>query len=935
MQVTDVQLERIKSYDNKTAVSLGEGVTAILGENGAGKSTIAEAVGWALFDSLPYTQDEFVREGESSGTVWVSFEMEGREYTVKRGTSGTYSIIDETADAELELGTKAEVIEWLRAKFGLDDESDVDLSELWTNCIGVPQTKFLSDFRASRSSRKNSFDPLLGVDIYEDVWSTQSAHNLKQPVDELEDRKQTAKERIKRLEGIIEDLPEKREAVGEQESEVQRLDSEVENALSELHKASEEFDELDDLKQRRDQLRQTIENAENRREGKLEQIQTAQSNLQEARRASQAVEETIDDYQRYCEANEQLSELLEQQEERDELNARHEDAVESYREAKHEYDYLRNQADTAREAQERMAEFETAHKRYTELDEEIETAQEAAERIEEIDRRLTEIANTDFPEAKADVQKQRADITELENKQTFAEAASELDGMRADLEATIDTEEETVAELIEQRQRLCAVDFDTEQSDSGHDHGDGGATCPTCDRPIDADTRDRIVETIEAQIAEARSEITAAEARLPAVKVGLDAAKKAQENVAGLDAERQRLDELEQEVESLEEERQSLSNKRAEVEPVADRLDELRSEQDELEDQHNAYERACIEYQNNQDAIEQVETAREPLYRTAQEAARLERRIATEFGELDEQIAEQRAIKTETEDAHDRYVRNEDEADRLDERRQKVLGLYDKIETIERNRRTAAADLTQVEAEFDADRYAQLDDRTDHLDDRVTKLDAQLEGARQTLEQLRTQLERLETVAEQLECWKETHVQLERDIKFAKEVRSGVRSAGPKMRELITSRIGERANQIYQALRGTGRESLTWDETYEIVVQDGSQRKSFGNLSGGEKMAAALAVRLAIMEQVSPIDIAFLDEPTANLDSEKKSNLVSQLEGRDAFEQLCVISHDDTFESMTEYTVTVEKHDRESLVVSDARKDIDESTSTEAEAGDD
>jgi len=85
MRLTDVRLERIKSYDDKTTVGLGEGVTAILGENGAGKSTVAEAVGWALFDSLPYNQDEFVREGESSGTVWVRFEMDGRTYTVQRG----------------------------------------------------------------------------------------------------------------------------------------------------------------------------------------------------------------------------------------------------------------------------------------------------------------------------------------------------------------------------------------------------------------------------------------------------------------------------------------------------------------------------------------------------------------------------------------------------------------------------------------------------------------------------------------------------------------------------------------------------------------------------------------------------------------------------------------------------------------------------------
>jgi len=44
--------------------------------------------------------------------------MDGRTYTVQRGTSGTYSVVDETADAELELGKKEEVVNWLRRTFG-------------------------------------------------------------------------------------------------------------------------------------------------------------------------------------------------------------------------------------------------------------------------------------------------------------------------------------------------------------------------------------------------------------------------------------------------------------------------------------------------------------------------------------------------------------------------------------------------------------------------------------------------------------------------------------------------------------------------------------------------------------------------------------------------------------------------------------------------
>jgi len=166
----------------------------------------------------------------------------------------------------------------------------------------------------------------------------------------------------------------------------------------------------------------------------------------------------------------------------------------------------------------------------------------------------------------------------------------------------------------------------------------------------------------------------------------------------------------------------SLTDERTELEPLADQLDELCAEQDEIEDDHEAYERAQFEYENKREAIDQIEDAREELYRTAWEAARLERQLASEFGDLNEQIAEQREIKDETEDAHDRYVRNEAEAERVDDRRERVIELYKDIETAERERRAAESELRRVKAKFDADRHAELDDRVDCLDSRETQL---------------------------------------------------------------------------------------------------------------------------------------------------------------------------------------------------------------------
>ena len=103
-----------------------------------------------------------------------------------------------------------------------------------------------------------------------------------------------------------------------------------------------------------------------------------------------------------------------------------------------------------------------------------------------------------------------------------------------------------------------------------------------------------------------------------------------------------------------------------------------------------------------------------------------------------------------------------------------------------------------------------------------------------------------------------------------------------------------------------GRE-LQWQDDYGISVKVDGATRQFTQLSGGEQMSAALAVRLALVREISNIDIAFFDEPTANLDDVRRQALAQQIMNVRGFRQLFVISHDDTFEQMTQNIVRVER----------------------------
>jgi exonuclease SbcC len=128
--------------------------------------------------------------------------------------------------------------------------------------------------------------------------------------------------------------------------------------------------------------------------------------------------------------------------------------------------------------------------------------------------------------------------------------------------------------------------------------------------------------------------------------------------------------------------------------------------------------------------------------------------------------------------------------------------------------------------------------------------------------------------------------------------------------------VSLQATHLFSAIMADHTARLQWTHEYGIMMEKGGRTRDFEQLSGGEQMAAALAVRLALLRELSAIDIAFFDEPTSNLDDTRRDNLAEQILAvrERGFSQIFVISHDDTFEQVTDHVVRVIKEDNESRV---------------------
>ena len=151
--------------------------------------------------------------------------------------------------------------------------------------------------------------------------------------------------------------------------------------------------------------------------------------------------------------------------------------------------------------------------------------------------------------------------------------------------------------------------------------------------------------------------------------------------------------------------------------------------------------------------------------------------------------------------------------------------------------------------------------------------------------------------------------QKERTKRFINFARKAYKEAGPRITERYVYGISQEADRLFRELLNRSNVSLEWTRDYEIVVQEGGNTRRFINLSGGEQMCAALAVRLALLKVLADIDIAFFDEPTTNMDRPRRESLAEAIARLKTFKQLFVISHDDTFEKVTDNVIVVERDD--------------------------
>ncbi len=283
MLIKSVELKNIKSYSYGTVEFL-EGINGICGQNGHGKTTVLEAIGYALFDYPPYKKiSDFLRHGEKSGYVTVTVEGNDEiEYTVHRKIGGNDYYIRTIVG---EIKGKKDISEWIAGNLFHGLRAD-ELPSVFENAIGVPQGTFTTAFLLNPEPRKKVFDDILGVEEYKAAYA-----NLRPVINAIEKSIDLLQRDLIPLHTRTEKYPELKKEKDALKTEIDALKANIKEINANLLSLTRKKEELANKKAQLDVLSSKIGNERIRLEGIGKQLERANSELLRAEAAQKVVNE--------------------------------------------------------------------------------------------------------------------------------------------------------------------------------------------------------------------------------------------------------------------------------------------------------------------------------------------------------------------------------------------------------------------------------------------------------------------------------------------------------------------------------------------------------------------------------------------------------------------------------------------------------------------
>ncbi len=917
MEILSVSLKNFKSHSDRH-FPFQPGTNAICGENGAGKTSILEAIAWVLFDHKgDYKVEDLIRNGAASAQARVAIisSHDQRTYEIQRCTRSGYTLFDPQIGEKLAYTRiREEVLPWLRQHLGV--APGTDLAKLFSNTIGVPQGTFTADFLQTAERRKPIFDAILKVEEY---------RQANQQMLTLEKYAKSESESLERTIAHYDEALAEWTIVTEKQQIVSREIAELKTELTQWQQRFNELQteqaHLSTQAAQMQQLTSELEKLSAQMQSKKLEGDRLTIELQQAEQSVEICTTQRTSYQTFLQTEITLQELEKDRGTQQALMQQRQGLVkqESDRQTKLATitQQLERRSHIAAEIQrlEPIIHHQTKLERQQQaLQQQLQTCQSWRQTISRDQKRLTQLEarRKQIGQEIEDLEAFGAIVQKIphleEQRQRYQQQLSRIDAatqFEADLRQIV-TQAQTREGIYTHHIRSATATLQELQQAAPKWAPHLTEVLTTLGNG--SKLQGQLMSDLQGILEDLSEQLLADRLKqhLQQVQTQLQTARQQQVQFLSLDTKLDAEEALAAEIEDVRSQilngqtqlthepdlQQQLAHLNGQLQELDDPRGKTRLLQQELQQQTNLE----VQQANLQSALLEIQNA------IAQVDGQL-----TAFTNLAEQIREQQSLRDGHRATHQLYLEHQQSANSYRGRKQQLDDVIAQLRDYQECSAEFTTQHTQLVETFDPVRVAIVQSAYQEARDKQTQLTAQLPEKVKRLEEYEVQLSKLQTIQEkrdsaQIEAKRKQKI--ERFIKFA---RKAYKEAGPRITERYVQNISREADKLFRELLNRPNVALEWTRDYEIVVQEGAHSRRLINLSGGEQMCAALAVRLALLKVLADINIAFFDEPTTNMDRARRESLAEAIANIKTFRQLFVISHDDTFEKVTENVIVVER----------------------------
>ena len=895
MRVERLELENMLSYEKLDLELPTEGSIVFVGANGAGKSTILDAVLFALFrkNTRGRSNEVLVRKGASYARVAVTFSVDGRRFKVTRRIS--------TARARQEIGdTLHEYVDgkWRLLAKGREVSKEISRilgvdEKLFTTAVYARQGEIAALLEMTPAERKKLLASLLGLSELEKAFE-----RMRDVINHFRARAERLSGEVSVKPRIEKGLREAEESLKAKKEEAVTVERALQSAASELREAEAEFSRYEELSKRYRALRERLAAIETRLEEAERALAKAQAEYLESVKAEEEAER-LEEAVRELEAVREYSGLVE---ERKALKA----AIESLERELSKCKELLELSSQLESLEMKLAEREEQLSRLKDelsrLEREVWEAERAANELESVKEDLGRVGR----ELNAYLDKAKLFLPEVKPENLAEIIGTERDRLRM-LENELSR---TVSELTEEKAKLELKIKQLNESIKALREAEG--SCPLCGAPLSGEKREDLLVAYRRELEAAEKRLQRFSGELERLGRERDEVRRKLEIASSLDLAR--YEALLGERKKLEE-RLSLLSRRAErLSALKEAVEKIRGEASKLEEEVTKLRDALSAARRAREELKGVDVSE--LRRRLEETRSREAQVSADMLKLEYKVRELGGIDqalAKLEQA-ERRLRELAGIAKLKQRRlEEVEKLRKTVEALRLERETVVEELSKLS--FSEEKFKELRERVLRLREKVAGLESRRRGLYESIlseekrvKELRREYERVLEAERRLGEVRDVLRDLEA-IRRAFSKDGAQRLIRDRARPVIERYLKDLASRF-----DLGFLNLKLTEDFSIRIVDAAGERDVVSASGGEKAALGLALRLALARAVGGQKLGFmmLDEPTQNLDEERRRGLISALRalfGKEGavFPQLLVVTHNHELEEAADQVFLVEK----------------------------